>query len=72
VKLFRSPTEGNILIKLMNISLSPKEELGRMLYTFSANAYEIDTVTLDNLFTYKIFSQGQESHTISSVLFGLG
>ena len=72
VKLFRSPTEGNILIKLMNISLSPKEELGRMLYTFSANAYEIDTVTLDNLFIYKIFSQGQESHTISSVLFGLG
>lgn len=72
VKLFRSPTEGNILIKLMNISLSPKEELGRMLYTFSANAYEIDAVTLDNLFTYKVFSQGQESHTISSVFFGLG
>lgn len=72
VKLFRSPTEGNILIKLMNISLSPKEELGRMLYTFSANAYEIDTAILDNLFTYKVFSQGQESHTFSSVFFGLG
>ena len=72
VKLFRSPTEGNILVKLMNISLSPKEELGRMLYTFSANAYEIDTVTLDNLFIYKVISQGQENHTISSVFFRLG
>ena len=39
-KLFRSPTEGNYVVRLMNVSLSPDEKLGRMLHTFSATAYE--------------------------------
>lgn len=39
-KLFRSPTEGNIIVRLMNISLTPEERLGRMIYTFNATAYE--------------------------------
>jgi len=34
--------EGNIFIKLMEVNLTPKNELGRMIYTFSATAYEID------------------------------
>lgn len=40
-KLFRSPAEGNYIVKLSNISLSPNETLGRMLHSFSATAYEI-------------------------------
>ena len=40
-KLFRSPTEGNFLVRLMNVSLSPNETLGRVLHTFNANAYEV-------------------------------
>lgn len=40
-KLFRSPTEGNYLIRLMNVSLSPNDTLGRMLHSFSATGYEI-------------------------------
>jgi len=38
VKLFRSTTEGNILIKLMNIDFQPVESLGRRLYSFTATA----------------------------------
>ena len=34
-KLLRAPTEGNYLVRLMNISLAPEERLGRMLHTFS-------------------------------------
>lgn len=45
-KLFRSPTEGNYIVRIMNVSLSPNETLGRMLHTFSAQAYEI----MDNNF----------------------
>ena len=56
VKLFRSPTEGNILIRLMNISFTPNQTLGRMLYTFSAEAYEIDECNLDNFQKYGIQS----------------
>lgn len=40
-KLFRSPGEGNYLVRLMNVSLSPNDTLGRMLHSFSATAYEI-------------------------------
>lgn len=44
VKLYKSMQEGNILIKLMEVSLTPKKELGRLIYTFSATAYEIANV----------------------------
>jgi hypothetical protein len=48
-KLFRSPTEGNYIVRLMNISLSPNDTLGRMLHTFSATAYEIAEWSFKNL-----------------------
>lgn len=40
-KVFRSPAEGNFIVRLMNSSLSPDDTLGRMLHTFSSTAYEI-------------------------------
>jgi hypothetical protein len=58
VKLFKSASEGSILVRLMNISLSPKAELGRMIYSFSATAYEIDDFTLENLDKYNIQKKG--------------
>lgn len=48
-KLFRSPTEGNYLVRLMNISLAPEDTLGRMLHTVSAQAIEIDDNTHQTL-----------------------
>ena len=56
IKLFRSPTEGNILVRLMDISLTPNQTLGRMLYSFTANAYEIDECNIDNFQKYGILS----------------
>ena len=37
--------EGNIFIKLMDISLSPKQQLNRLVYSFSGTAYEIGQPT---------------------------
>lgn len=54
VKLFRSQTEGNILIKLTNISLTPNQSLGRMLYSFSATAIEVADCTIENYDKYGI------------------
>ena len=48
-KLFRSPTEGNFIIRLMNVSLSPNDTLGRLIYTFSATGYEIAECNYKNL-----------------------
>lgn len=39
-KIFRSASEGNYVVRLMNVSLSPNDTLGRMLHTFSATGYE--------------------------------
>ena len=38
--LYKSPTEGNIVVKLMNIQLTPNKTLGRMIYDFSCTCYE--------------------------------
>ena len=54
VMLFRSPTEGNYLIRIMDLSFSPETTLGRRLWSFSGTAYEIDSCSIDNYDTYKI------------------
>lgn len=58
-KLFRSSTEGNKVVVLMGVSLSPQNTLGRMIYNFSATAYEVIENTLDNLNDYGIISIGE-------------
>lgn len=57
-KLYRSRTEGNILIKIMNVSFSPKRELGNFIYDFSCEAVEIDDCTFPNYGLYNIQSLG--------------
>jgi len=54
VKLFKSTTEGNILVKVTNVSLSPVEALGRRLYSFDATLVEIDDFTLDKCIEYNV------------------
>lgn len=52
-KLFRSPAEGNYIVRLMNTSLSPNDTLSRMIHTFSSTAYEIAENNFENLVKYK-------------------
>ena len=59
-KLFRSPTEGNYIVRLNNISLSPNEQLGRLLHSFNASAYEIAECTAQNLEKHKVIFKGRE------------
>lgn len=64
VKLFRSTTEGNILIKLMNIDFQPIQSLGRRLYSFTATAVEVDQATTANYDKYNIQSIGTYQNLI--------
>ena len=41
-KLFRSPGEGNYIVRLTNVSLTPNDSLSRMIHTFQCTADEID------------------------------
>ena len=58
VRLFRSTTEGNILVKIMDINLTPNSTLGRRIYSFTATAYEVDAATIKNYDKYGISPLG--------------
>lgn len=60
-KLYRSPSEGNMVVGLMNVSLTPNATLGRMIYEFTATAYEVAENTLENLDSVGIISIGSFS-----------
>ena len=53
-KLFRSTTEGNILVRLSNVSFTPNKQLGRTIYSFTATCTEIAAPTIDNFKKYEI------------------
>lgn len=53
-KLFKSPTEGNMVVRLINVSLSPLEQLSRMISTFNSTVYEIANTEVETLKKYGI------------------
>ena len=56
IKLFRSPAEGNYIVRLMNVSLTPNNSLSRMIHTFNCQATEVDNFTPDRLSKYNFLS----------------
>lgn len=64
IKLFKSPTEGNILIRIMNVSFTPNQSLSRMIYDFSCTAYEIGEVNIDNLLDNNIINFVYDENSI--------
>ena len=60
-KVFRSPAEGNFIVRLMNISLTPNDTLGRMLHTFQCTAYEIAEFTFENLINLNLINLPEKS-----------
>lgn len=60
-KLFRSPTEGNYIVRLMNVSLTPNDTLGRMIHSFNSNAYEIADCDYTNLSNYGFIRSSEKN-----------
>ena len=56
LKLFKSPAEGNYVVRLMNNSLSPQDALGRMIHTFTSTAYEAADNSMASLLASGIIS----------------
>ena len=61
-KLYRSQTEGNMVVMITDVNLTPNKILSRRLWDFSAVIYEIgdgyDMATLDRLGIYDIHADG--------------
>lgn len=49
IKLFKSITEGNILVRLSDVSFTPNQQLGRRFYTFNATASQVADFSIDEL-----------------------
>lgn len=54
-KLFKSPTEGNIIVRLTDVNCIPNQPLDRMIYSFNANAHEVDAPTMENYLKYGFY-----------------
>lgn len=73
IKLFKSPSEGNYFVRLMNVSLSPEDKLNRMIHNFSCSAYEVMDYNYNNLINLNYYnlnninSQELETFTIHNV-----
>jgi len=65
VKLFKSPAEGNFLVRLMNVSLSPTDSLSRMLHTFTASAFEVAEFNSSNLAYYNLIDPRENLETLT-------
>ena len=46
-KEFYSLTEGHMIVRLSNIQLTPETKLGRMIYSFTAQATEVEKISVD-------------------------
>lgn len=57
-KLFKSPSEGNVIVRLKDVSLTPNQSVGRLIYSFSCTAVEIDDDSMYNYLKYGFYYPG--------------
>lgn len=71
-KILVAPGEGTYIVRLMNVSLTPVEQLGRRLHSFSATAYEVAEFNTENLFSKNLsFANGLTVNTNTNPTEGL-
>ena len=59
-KLFKSTTEGNLIIRLMQVAAQPNQSLNRMIFSFTSTAHEIADATMENYLEYGFYSTGED------------
>ena len=57
IKLFRSPAEGDYLVRLMGTTLSPNNTVSRLIHSFNSQAYEMAECNYKNLLTNGIIKE---------------
>ena len=58
-KYFKSPTEGVKIVSIMNVSMTPNDVVGRMIYNFSCTANEVADANLKSALDCQIIDMGQ-------------
>jgi len=60
-KIFKSDSEGLMLVKLTEVSFEPLNELGRLIYNFSCTVTEIGEVNYENLVKFGLRKKKYDS-----------
>lgn len=60
-RLFRSAKDGNYIVRLMDVSYSPNNQLDNLIGNFSCTAYEICDNTIENYKKLSILNQKGEN-----------
>lgn len=71
-KLFKSSTEGNIIVRLMSVTGQPNQSLHRMIYSFTSTGHEIAEATMENYLKYGFFEVGEWSDSFATTETRLG
>lgn len=64
-KLFKSPSEGNKIVSLLNVSFSPEQRLGRMIYSFTSTGYEVAECNYENFIKNEIIKLEESKNYFS-------
>lgn len=67
IKLFKAPGEGNYLVRLSGVSLSPNDSLSRMIHTFTCTADEVADCTTDNLIDEGFLTVSVENENLQTL-----
>ena len=71
-KLFKSSTEGNSIIRLMQVAAQPNQSLNRMIYSFTSTAHEIAEPTMENYLKFGFYEVGEPSDSFAFSITKLG
>lgn len=64
-KILKSPTEGNYIVRIMGVSMSPNENVGRMLHTFNCTATEIAPFDYNSLKKYDFIGLQEPDRSVT-------
>lgn len=71
-KLFKSATEGNVIVRLMAVAAQPNQTVNRMLASFTSTAHEVAESTMDNYIKYGFIDVGEYSSTFKTRVSKIG
>ena len=69
VKMFKSPQEGNYIVRLTNISLSPNTTVSRLLHSFSCTASEVSEYNIEALENYSLIHTAETNAQKEKVIY---
>lgn len=64
-KILKSPTEGNYIVRIMGVSMSPNDTVGRMLHNFNCTATEIAAFDYESLTKYEFIGLQEPDRTVT-------